>query len=601
MVVTSNPRRLVFALLGAGVALWGSVLWAGYNGALPIRPLDSLQIKILGLSTAACLIGKVRRSLFRLLNSARHPSPRGRRLTALIITLLAGVYLYGTAIHQNRDFFPKLHDEHMHLIQMQLLARGELSLPAHPMADFFETFHVFNTPVYAPMHFPGTSLLYVPAVWLHLPAWFMPLCVAAGIVGLIYLLLTELIDGVAGCLGSTLTLSVAPFRFVSLMVLSNAPAMLFGLLMFWAWLQWRKKPAALWALCIGIFAGLAAITRPPDALCFAIPIGFMMLRQLIRGHRRPHYARWWAATTTAVLCGAAPFLALQLSFDHQVTGHWLHTPHDEYSRRYNPGVNYGLRTPDLTLQPQTTLLQKQIYYTSFVKPSIESHRPDHIAEVLIHQWIPTAVRTALPSAILLVFVPLGFLGLKDARRQALVLIWPLGIAFYSLSVMISWYYLLFTMPAVLLCVLLGCRQVEIAWPAVREWTSTGLSLLIISFCIAALPEARNESLDQFMAPSLKAVIEKLRDIHEPALVLFTFHAGDNIHEEPVYNIDVANPDDAPIIRAQDLGPRNHELFEYYAKLQPNRRVFRFDRHSNTLYSLGNVKELLVGNSVSSLP
>ena len=47
-------------------------------------------------------------------------------------------------------------------------------MPPHELADFFETFHVFVEPVYAPMHFYGTALLYVPTVWLHLPIWLMP-------------------------------------------------------------------------------------------------------------------------------------------------------------------------------------------------------------------------------------------------------------------------------------------------------------------------------------------------------------------------------------------------------------------------------------------
>ena len=75
-----------------------------------------------------------------------------------------------------------------------------------------------------------------------------------------------------------------------------------------------------------------------------------------------------ARTGLALVAGALPFLLIQLAFDKGVTGRWLHTPHDAYGARYNPGVSYGLREPDLTLEPQTTLAQKRIYFTSFVKP-----------------------------------------------------------------------------------------------------------------------------------------------------------------------------------------------------------------------------------------
>ena len=76
-------------------------------------------------------------------------------------------------------------------------------------------------------------------------------------------------------------------------------------------------------------------------------------------------------------------------------------------------------------------------------------------------------------------------------------------------------------------------------------------------------------------------------------MLFPFTLGDNPHQEPVYNTDVAWPDDAPIIRVQDLGPeRNRELAEYYARTQPERSFYRFDRRTFTLRALGKAPDFL---------
>src|SRR5947209_18297139 len=112
-----------------------------------------------------------------------------------------------------------------------------------------------------------------------------------------------------------------------------------------------------------------------------------------------------------------------------------------------------------------------------------------------------------------------------------------------------------------------------------------------ALAIASMPQVRGEAVDPIPVPTIAAAREQLAQIHEPAIVLFTFRAGDNVHEEPVYNVDVANPDDAPIIRAHDLGERNGELLRYYAASQPGRRGYRFDRRSRTLQRLGNVKAL----------
>src|SRR2546423_7239372 len=133
--------------------------------------------------------------MHRWIEFLRDVPTRRRRWTMLIVFGVAVAYLILTAFYQHRDLIPKFHDEHMHLLQMQMLARGKLWMRPHPLADFFETFHVFVKPVYASVYFPGTALLYLPAVWLHLPLWLMPLLVAGAIVALMYRVFTELIDG----------------------------------------------------------------------------------------------------------------------------------------------------------------------------------------------------------------------------------------------------------------------------------------------------------------------------------------------------------------------------------------------------------------------
>jgi hypothetical protein len=79
--------------------------------------------------------------------------------------------------------------------------------------------------------------------------------------------------------------------------------------------------------------------------------------------------------------------------------------------------------------------------------------------------------------------------------------------------------------------------------------------------------------------------------HKPAIVLFRFQRGNIIDMEPVYNADVAWPDNAPVIRAHDRGSKNSELFAYYAARQPDRWVYLYDRGNDTLVDLGPVTKL----------
>ena len=175
----------------------------------------------------------------RLLDWLRTPTPRARRITAAIIFVLSISYIFLTALQQDRDLIPKFHDEHMHLLQMRMLAHGRLWMPPLPaqIADFFESFHIFVKPVYASIYFPGAALMYLPAIWFDLPYWLAPLIVAGACCALIYLVVSELLDGVSGILAAILLLSLQWFRYLAMMVMSHSVMLLLGLAIVWSWLR----------------------------------------------------------------------------------------------------------------------------------------------------------------------------------------------------------------------------------------------------------------------------------------------------------------------------------------------------------------------------
>ena len=204
---------------------------------------------------------------------------------AVVVGLLAAAYFVFTAVHQGRDLFPKTHDDQSYLLQMRMLAGGRLWMPQHELADFFDTFYVLVRPKYASFYFPGAALLYVPTIWLGLPTWLMPAAVAGAVVGLVYRLTCELLDGAAALLAAVVLTSLSWFRVYSVLLTSHEPMLLLGLLMMWAWLRYRRGRRPGWLLAVGAFAGWGAVTRPVDALCFAVPIGVALLLDLTRQPR----------------------------------------------------------------------------------------------------------------------------------------------------------------------------------------------------------------------------------------------------------------------------------------------------------------------------
>ena len=639
--MNQRARQVIaLALLGAG---FGALLLAPPP---PVR-FGWLRWTLLGAVVGLVLVPAVRDRAMSLLERVRRPDPRTRARTALVIAVLSGIYLVCTAALQGRDFFPKTYDDQAYLLQMRLLATGRLWTEAHPdhLRDFFDSVHVITTPVYASAYFPGTALMYVPTIWLGLPTWLLPVIAAAACAGLVYRIVAELVDGLAGALAALVLVSSSWFRLLSILLMSQVPALLLGLLMVWAWLRWRRamregpEPAqpiaqptpdaqttrrepcppvrALawpWLAAIGVFAGWMAITRPVDAICYALPVGVAIAAELSR-KREP--ARGWGIVLATIVLAASPFLALQLAFNKGVTGRFSQTPFGMYIDRDQPGTGFGFQDYDPQRRPQSILPQKQALYDEFVAPRVRRHTPgqlwgnwfgreDDPQEVLRDGYARFVLDATLPSRPLLVLLPVGLLALAgDRRRWTLFATLPLFLGLYAFYSFFLEHYAVVVAPAVAMTLVLALPALESAWPRWRAAIASGLTMFVVAACLLALPEVDRllgspggqavsdepfrSTLMRFLRQDLKAATDG------KAIVLIRWGPGalgGRTAEAPVYNTDSAWPDDARIIYANDLGPqRNVELIRYYAQLDPERKVILFDRTQLDTESGEPVREL----------
>jgi uncharacterized membrane protein YfcA len=571
-------RTLTPLLLLAGVGL---VLLATRE------PADvPLTWTIIALSVAALLtfFSPTNRTASNILDRIRHPSNRSAWFAAIAIGCASSAFFVGSASFYGRDLMPKWHDEYSYLLQMQMLAHGRLWMPQHPLADFFESFHIFVKPVYASLYFPGTALMYVPSIWLGLPSWFMPVLVSGSVVGLLYRIVTQLIDGVHGLLAAVLLVSLPTFRLLALMVMSQPVLLFTELAAFWCWLRWRENKNWHWALLIGVFSGWAVITRPVDAMCYAIPLGLAVLLDL-RVCRIPKIAR----TVLLIAIGAAPLLSLQIILNIGITGSPWELPHHYYTKLDMPQMTFGFQKFDPTLRPASKLPQKQMYYDEWMVPIIKDHRVDTLIPKWAKEKLPLTLRATLPSPALALSLPIGVLGLTDRRRIVLWTTLPLFVVLYAFFPYLLRHYAIMAAPAVILSVLVGAHWLQRAYPRIL---SAGLPLAIAALALASIPEWQPPGEDRLYLP-LRDIEDQLASkVRPPAVVLFRFHSRYGFHAEPVYNSTVAWPDDAPIIRAHDLGPqRNMEIFRYYAERQPQRMFYLFDRDDHSLHPLGTAAEL----------
>jgi hypothetical protein len=374
--------------------------------------------------------------------------------------------------------------------------------------------------------------------------------------------------------------------------MSQMPAALLGMLTVWAYLHWRHGRLPGWAALVGAFAGWAAITRPVDAIAYAAPVGLAMLLALLRGGERRAGARELSEAFGAIAAGAIPFLTLQAVFNRGVTGSALESPFVFYMERYEPGSAFGLGSRGIGMQPvgpATTLPQKLEFYRDFLVPG---------RGVAVGERLRITAAAAMPTPLLLPLVTIGLIGMASGRR------WVLGAVasvFFFLYVLNPYYLPHYTLPIVpplAMLVAAGGRALEeVVAPSsdgLRRFLTAWLAPAVVGICVSRLPELDAGVADDWIIlPTVRWAHDAMpQAVQAPAVVLFRYRPGGNYHDEPVYNDDVAWPDDAPIIRAHDLGPRTRQIIEYYGRLQPGRQFYRYDRGSGTLTPLGTAAELV---------
>lgn len=242
---------------------------------------------------------------------------------------------------------PVMHDEWAYWLQADQYAHLHWKAASPPAPEFFEQLYVLVTPVFAAKYPPGYAMMIAPGFALGLPA-LMPL-LAAGLTGALVFALAR---RVAGSLTGALTWVLWVGTFGNLRFraayFSETTTSLCWLVAWWALLEWRETRRTRWMVALALSVSWGAITRPATMFVFAIPVGVVVVRDVIRTRR-------WRDLVTGL---AAGFLVLGILplWNAGTTGSWKTTPLSLYTRQYLPfdipGYTVDDTPPERALPPE---------------------------------------------------------------------------------------------------------------------------------------------------------------------------------------------------------------------------------------------------------
>lgn len=234
---------------------------------------------------------------------------------------------------------PFVHDEFSYLFMADTFALGRVVNPEHPLAQFFQTFHIIqHHGIYVSKYFPGLGLQLLAGKLLGHP--IIGVWLTVGLFG------ASLLFFLRQFFSSRVALMVSVICSMQFMVLSYFGYSFWGgsllaLAGIWALggailAAARRQLRYAWISAAGML--ICMLTRPFESFFCLLPLAGWQLYSLLRRSRISGWHWNWRLLAPMVSGVCLGFLLLGI-YNQRITGSWTTLPYSIYDRFYQP---YGV-------------------------------------------------------------------------------------------------------------------------------------------------------------------------------------------------------------------------------------------------------------------
>ncbi len=498
----------------------------------------------LGLLAAIFLLAVLAKSRLEKISEFLLNIPRKRFLGMLFI--LAFV-ISTTAFCYKFQFFARSGDTNAILFQAKILAKGAITVPAHPLKDFFYSDYIINnTRMYA--QYPlGTSFVLMWGVLLGMPWIINPLLGAFGLIFL-YLTAVELYDEVIARYGIFIILISPLYIEYSASYLSHIPQFFFLSIFTYYFIKTIRLPVSAsknrYPVISGMALGMAINTRPMTALTVSLPFLCWGIYFLIKD--------WRAYYKKVILftLGLTPFLLGLFLVNMLQNGHPLLFGHKVYN---GPRPTIGFGSEEYTVSKAlSTYFFRMVWLTKRL------------------------VYGSLLSGGLLSLLALSFMDFRKNNYFLWAVFISTSIGYLPVASSVWQFRYYFTATLYLLLLLpLGIRNLG-DWGARNFKFANGISLLtsflliITILFLGGFNLKKWVGIDYIRRPYDIAAQADLKNALVFVRKTRAFYPRWYTRNSPDFN--------DPVLWALDLGERNKELMAYY----PGRKAYLYDNGKLTL-------------------